>query len=50
MRIRAPSAEAMTMADNTFGFLIIAAVLLISAYTIYLSIRMKRKIDRRERR
>ena len=37
------------MADNTFGFLIIIAVFLISIYTIYLSIFMKRKTDRQER-
>ncbi len=49
MRIRAPSAETMTMADNTFGFLMIAAVLLISIYTIYQSILMRRKTDRQER-
>ena len=37
----------MTMADNTFGFLMIAAILLASFYMIYLSILMKRKTDRR---
>ena len=49
MRTRTPSAEAMTMTDNTFGFLIIAAILLISIYTIYQSILMKHKTDRQER-
>lgn len=35
------------MADNTFGILIIIAVFLVSIYTIYLSILMKRRIDRK---
>ena len=39
----------MTMTGNTFGFLIIIAVILISIYTIYLSTLMKRKVDRKER-
>lgn len=37
------------MAGNTFGFLMIIAVLLVSTYTIYLSILMKRRIDRQKR-
>lgn len=39
----------MILVDNIFGFLMIAAVLLISIYTIYLSILMRRKTDRQER-
>ena len=37
------------MADHIIGILMIIAALLVSIYTIYLSILMKRKIDREER-
>ncbi len=43
------SARTITMADHIIGILMIIAVLLVSIYTIYLSILMKHKIDRRER-
>jgi len=36
----------MTMADHIIGILIIIAILLVSIYTIYLSILMKRKTDK----
>lgn len=34
------------MADHIIGILMIIAILLVSIYTIYLSILMRRKIDR----
>lgn len=43
------SERAITMADHIIGILIIIAILLVSIYTIYLSILMKRKTDRKER-
>ena len=40
------SERAITMDDHIIGILIIIAILLVSIYTIYLSMLMKRKTDK----